>query len=317
MTARSTYDIEGGLSPSAKLSLVSYRDDFDGTDKGKRTRKVRFWFYNAALFFFLLGAILLLLGPFVFHWPREVTLASITSSSIISIILFVVGWRVYEYAYKNFRPQALLDATERERQEQEQLARDTGLPALLKYNREQMALYHKIATNQARTAGRNSQIFMSIGFLALVVGAIVAINASDQTTKLLVGALASLGSLFSAYITKTFFTAQKAAIDQLYKYWEQPLAASYFLAAERIADTISEDGKTAKDQQLAMLIDQVLQAAMRREAEKLAMSSSSAAGSRRTSRRNSVARRKEAASTADLSPAQNNKASSASGSTIS
>ena len=99
-----------------------------------------------------------------------------------------------------------------------------------------MGLYHKIATSQARAAGRNSQIFTIIGFLALVAGAIVAFSSKDETTKLLIGALASLGSLFSAYITRTFFVPQKAAIDQLYKYWEQPLATGYFLAAERIAD---------------------------------------------------------------------------------
>jgi hypothetical protein len=228
---------------------------------------------------------------------------------LVSIILFVVGWRVYEYSYQSYRPQALVDATERERQEREELTRDTGLPALLKYNREQMALYHKIATSQARTAGRNSQIFMSIGFLALVVGATVAINANDQTTKLLVGALASLGSLFSAYITKTFFTAQKAAIDQLYKYWEQPLATSYFLSAERIASSLSDEGKTARDQQLSSLITQVLQAAIRAEPPAIPPSSSTESG-RATSPGKTTGGRKKAASTIGSSPAPNSEAAS-------
>jgi hypothetical protein len=80
---RSPYDLDTPLSSSGALSLVSYRDDFDNTDKGKRTRKIRFWFYNSALVFFVFSAVLLILGPFVFHWPRQVTTAAIASSTII------------------------------------------------------------------------------------------------------------------------------------------------------------------------------------------------------------------------------------------
>ena len=89
-------------------------------------------------------------------------------------------------------------------EEEEELARDTALPALIRYNRDQMALYHQIATTQARVAGRNSQMAITIGFLALVAGSIVAIISNDVTTKLITGSLAALGGIFSGYIAERF-----------------------------------------------------------------------------------------------------------------
>ena len=103
---------------------MSYRDEFDKEEKGKQVRNIRFWFYNAALFFLAVAIVLVLFGPLVFHWPREVTAASAIGSGIISVILAVVGWRVYEYAYRNYRPQALVDAAEREREERKQLLKE-------------------------------------------------------------------------------------------------------------------------------------------------------------------------------------------------
>lgn len=140
---------------------------------------------------------------------------------------------------------------------------DTTLPALLRYNRDQMALYHQIATAQARIAGRSSQTAMAIGFAALVAGSVVAIISPNTTTKLITGGLAALGGIFSGYIARTFLVAQDKAINQLYQYWEQPLTTSYILTAERIATHLNDPQLSQK--QLAKLTDQLLTIAIKRE----------------------------------------------------
>jgi hypothetical protein len=164
---------------------------------------------------------------------------------------------------KAFTPQAALDAEKQREQEQDRLMRDTTLPALLKYNRDQMSLYHQIATAQARLAGRSSQTAMAIGFAALVAGSIVAILSPSITTKLITGGLAALGGIFSGYIARTFLAAQDKAISQLYKYWEQPLTTSYILAVERVANEFADPKEREKE--LGKLIDQLLMIAIQRE----------------------------------------------------
>jgi len=130
-----------------------------------------------------------------------------------------------------------------------------------------MALYHQIATTQARVAGRNSQAAMAIGFLALIAGSIVAIMSPDVATKLITGGLAALGGIFSGYIARTFLVAQDKAIEQLYQYWEQPLTTSYVLMAERIVGAFTDD--RTKEKEFGKLVDQLLVIAIQREAPSL------------------------------------------------
>jgi hypothetical protein len=52
-------------------------------------------------------------------------------------------------------------------------------------------------------------------------------------------------------------------MEQLYRYWQQPLATSYLLSAERLAKELSDE--TSKDEMLASVIGQVLAAALFRE----------------------------------------------------
>jgi hypothetical protein len=156
-----------------------------------------------------------------------------------------------------------LDAEKQREKEQDRLLQDTTLPALLKANRDQMGLYHQIATAQARLAGRSSQTAMAVGFAALVAGSVVAILSPSITTKLITGGLAALGGIFSGYIARTFLAAQDKAISQLYKYWEQPLTTSYILAVERVANEFADP--RVREKELGKLIDRLLMIAIQRE----------------------------------------------------
>jgi hypothetical protein len=212
---------------------------------------------------FAAGSVATLLGSLVFRWSRDPILASIGATLILTIVVAVLGNLTYRSALRAFAPQAASDAEKKRTEEQEKLAQDTTLPALLRYNRDQMGLYHQIATTQARISGRSSQTAMAIGFAALVAGSVVAIVSPSITTKLITGGLAALGGIFSGYIARTFLVAQDKAITQLYKYWEQPLTTSYILAVERVASEFADS--KMKEKELAKLIDRLLMIAIQRE----------------------------------------------------
>jgi hypothetical protein len=241
---------------SSASSKASLRASFEQSVEGAKARRSKLICSAASTTILMVGSIVILFGSLVFGWEQPVIIASAGTVLILSGGAAVLGVSIYLSAISAFAPQAALDVEKKLSEEQEKLARDTTLPALLRYNREQMALYHQIATTQARAAGRNSQVAMSIGFLALIAGAVVAIASDNTVTKLVTGGLAALGGIFSGYITKTFFVAQDKAIGQLYNYWEQPLTTSYLLTAERISTAFS-DGQI-RDQQLGKLVDQLL-----------------------------------------------------------
>lgn len=256
------------LAPSLteEPSTVSPRDrrhEFEQTQDGQRAKKVRFIFQVGSLVLLSAGGIVLLIGPLVLQWRGSVTFAAFVSCLLLAALSSATGLLYYGSLSRYFTPQADRDRRLEQERAYEALVQDTELPALLKYNRNQMLEYHAIATRQARTAGRNSQVAISVGFLALLVGAVVIITSPDPVTKITTAGLAALGGVFSGYITKTFFDAHQRAEDKLYRYWEQPLSTSYLLAAERIAKGLSSDGQSTRDKELIKLITQVLQLAAR------------------------------------------------------
>jgi hypothetical protein len=240
------------------------RAKFENSAQGIRARKNRLAWWVAAGSVLAAGAIATLLGALVFKWSPGPIVASVGATFILAMIVATFGSIVYRSSLAAFALQSAVDAEQQREEKQEKLEEETKLPVLLRNNRDQMYLYHQIATTQARVAGRNSQAAMAIGFLALVAGSVVAIASDNVTTKLIIGGLAALGGVFSGYIARTFLVAQDQAITQLYKYWEQPLTTSYILAAERVAAAFDE--KTTKEQELGKLIDQLLVIAIQHEA---------------------------------------------------
>jgi hypothetical protein len=196
------------------------------------------------------------------------------------------------YRYRSFRDNYIAAHAEEQLQQYkpaeelkvsvpEKWLSDPDLQNLLLVNRTQLNVYQDIATKDAKAASRNSRFAMIIGFLILVVGAVVTIRTPDSTSKIVVGALASLGSVLSGYIGQTFLRAQAQAMRQLNFYFRQPLVASYLLSAERIA--IKLDDPTSTKKALLDVIKNVLLAADRAENLDPGSSSTPRRGSRRAS----------------------------------
>lgn len=149
-------------------------------------------------------------------------------------------------------------ARERERtketRQQEDARRESGsrppdrtapptFPELWNVTHRKLDYYHEIATGQATRAFRNAQIAMGVGFLLLIAFVVIALSASTTAGSLVVGGLGAVGAAMAAYISRTFVRSHEVTSGHLRAYFEQPVALSRYLAAERlIADAgLSEE----------------------------------------------------------------------------
>jgi hypothetical protein len=241
---------------------VDARTQFSGTEQGKSAAKIRLLCNLGALICLAAGLLLLVSGLVNFRWDTGALVALVTIPVVAAVVIWFSGRLYYDNALKIFLPTAQTQQLQR-LQANKKLIQDMSLPNLIDLNRNEMAIYHGITTRQARTAARNSQIAMGVGFTILAVGALTAIQTNDRTSKLVIGALSSIGGVFSGYIGRTFLTAQQKAMEQLYRYWKQPLSTSYLLSAERLVRDMSD--QLIKDQMLAQVTAQMLTAALLRD----------------------------------------------------
>jgi len=234
------------------------RQDFEAHPRGQQARRRRHWLSLVGGVFAMAGMVLAVILPLLFDLGWQVVLAGVIACFFVGGATAGTGVALYQGELESFRPEAQHEAYAQLDQKNLAMLQDSQLPALIVFNREEMGRYHKIATTQATRASRQSQIAIMVGFLALVVGAIAAVRIHDDTSKILIAGLASLGGMFSAYITRTFFVAERAAVEQLYTYWKQPLSASYLLFAERVAKDLKDMNTEAAGAQLSAVIKQGL-----------------------------------------------------------
>ena len=129
------------------------------------------------------------------------------------------------------------------------------LAALWDVTHGRMDLYHQIVTRQARRSFGAAQVAMGIGFVLLVVFAVVAVEAKTTAAAISAGGLGAVGAAFAAYIGKTFIRSQESAASHLKEYFTQPLELSRYLAAERLL----ADAKDLTAEQRAAILSSLVQ----------------------------------------------------------
>jgi len=212
-------------------------DDFK---RAKERRDAGVWIGLGSLVLGGCGAIVLAIVGIGWRWPIAVGVCAV----IVGIA--VLSWSSYNMraASREFAPVEQPEAPKPPKPSEKWL-NDPNLQNLITLNREQMKVYHELATKQAAKASRNSRLAIAIGFVVLIVGAAFAIQANDPQAKIVVGSLAAVGSLMSGYIGQTFLRAEDRAMGQLNFYFHQPLVTSYMLAAERLTGKIHENRRDA------------------------------------------------------------------------
>ncbi|MFS1302311.1 TRADD-N-associated membrane domain-containing protein [Streptosporangium longisporum] len=177
-------------------------------------------------------------------------------SSVISSFTALIALAValYYLARSSVLQRQELLRAERARQALRQAENTLGegdrlaLPALWDVTHKRLDYYHQIATSQARQSFRNAQIAMTVGFVLLVVFAVLALRAATPTASVVTGALGAAAAAFAAYIGRTFVRSQESAAGHLRAYFDQPLEFSRYLAAERLLeamDTLEPEQRTA------------------------------------------------------------------------
>ncbi|WP_123470619.1 MULTISPECIES: hypothetical protein [unclassified Streptomyces] len=110
-----------------------------------------------------------------------------------------------------------------------------------------LALYHKIATGQAKQSFRNAQVAMWLGFVLLAGFLVVALKVSTTAGSIVAGGLGAVAAALAGFVSRTFVRSQEAAAGHLRSYFDQPLELSRYLAAERlIADAQLSDERRAE-----------------------------------------------------------------------
>jgi hypothetical protein len=174
-------------------------------------------------------------------WSIETTLLIITPIAIIAVLAYLYGTASIVTARARFRARQQGEAHAKLEKSFDRLQGDLKLDNLIRLNREQMDAYHLLTKGQAADSYKYSQFASAAGLLILLIGASIAILSKDTTTKLMAGALGSLGTVLSSYIARTHMRMYDRSLRQLNFYFEQPLIYSYLLTAERLAQDLPDE----------------------------------------------------------------------------
>jgi hypothetical protein len=126
-------------------------------------------------------------------------------------------------------------------------------------NRQAVDSYHALTKSQAQKAFTSCQLAMAIGLAVLIFGAGVVLSGASTPVKITVGVLTGISTLLSGYVTRTFLKAYSSSIDQMNKFYQQPVIAGYLIHAERIAQHLGD----AKTRALESLVAECIAAAQR------------------------------------------------------
>lgn len=109
-----------------------------------------------------------------------------------------------------------------------------ALATLWEVTHARLDLYHQIATSQARRSFITAQAAAAVGFVLLVVFAVLAAQTHTTAGAITTGGLGAVSAALAGYIGRTFVRSQESAAGHLRAYFDQPLEFSKYLAAERL-----------------------------------------------------------------------------------
>ncbi|MFJ8596628.1 hypothetical protein [Streptomyces sp. NPDC093598] len=125
-----------------------------------------------------------------------------------------------------------------DQEQRDQRAHKLALASLWEVTHSRLALYHDIATGQAKRSFASAQVAMVLGFLLLVGFVAAAVQAEKTAAAAVAGALGAVAAALAAFISRTFIKSQETAAEHLKAYFDQPLEFSRYLAAERLLNDV-------------------------------------------------------------------------------
>ncbi|WP_404870896.1 hypothetical protein ACI1MP_37190 (plasmid) [Kitasatospora griseola] len=154
---------------------------------------------------------------------------------VLCTLFLALYWSGREERERAAREQEILEsAADRLREKME-------LASLVNFNRVLLDKYHGIATEQATKAYRSSRLAMGVGLIILVAAVVTGWNAQGTVDRAMVGAVAAIGTTFTAYLSRTYMQTYERALQQLNQYFNQPVLNGYFLTAERMSEQLPQE----------------------------------------------------------------------------
>ncbi|MFI7585927.1 hypothetical protein ACIB24_02490 [Spongisporangium articulatum] len=146
---------------------------------------------------------------------------------------------------RNFRDGLMLGVAQSQLQRADERVAEgaTDFGSLWEATQKRLDYYHQIATSQARRSFIYGQVAAGLGFVVVLISAILATLADSTASAVSAGITGISGGGLGAFIGTTFMRSQEAASQQLRDYFAQPLEFSRMLAAERLLDKLSGQDK--------------------------------------------------------------------------
>jgi TRADD-N domain-containing protein len=196
-----------------------------------------------------------------------VVLLALVLVAVAMLIWFVVQRYRVERAESAYRLEELKRDRDVLESAVERLRDKMALPSLVELNRIMLEQYHGIATDQATRSYRSSQRAMWLGFAAIVVAFFSALAVQQSDFRIAAAVLGLSGSGFAAFLSRTYLRVYEHSLEQLNRYFNQPLQNSYYLTAERLADGLNADAKNEAMREIVLNL--LRETALVREAEVL------------------------------------------------
>ncbi|WUL41311.1 hypothetical protein OG841_19285 [Streptomyces canus] len=178
---------------------------------------------------------------------------------LLLIVAAAIPWFITRRTYMQNRnvtfAQRLAEERELHAQAMEKLKQASELATLMQLNQDQIDTYHRIVTDQADKSFKSSRIAMGVGMILLVGAAVAGAWVPFEQVRWFIGAIATLSTLLSGYLNRTYLTLYKESIGQLNRYFDQPVLNGYHLAAERIAGKL---GEQHQDEVRKQIISEIL-----------------------------------------------------------
>jgi ABC-type multidrug transport system fused ATPase/permease subunit len=112
---------------------------------------------------------------------------------------------------------------------------------LFNLNNKQIESYQDQTRSRASWSFYIALIAMFFGFIFIFWGGQYILTNTGWDHITAGSAIAAIGGSISAYITKTFLDVHKLSINQLNRYFEQPVINDHILMAQRLADNLPND----------------------------------------------------------------------------
>jgi hypothetical protein len=119
--------------------------------------------------------------------------------------------------------------------------------------------YHGIATGQARKSFTTAQCAIAAGFIILIGFAALSFRTHSTAASITIAALGGVAAGLAGYIGRTFIRSQETAARYLRAYFDQPLAFSRYLAAERLLSSQSDARTEERDAILRIIISAMVE----------------------------------------------------------